>query len=1349
MRWWLTAIGASGFLVLVFFLTREGRSQADEWMSIVGGLAGVASTAVLLGQLVVQSRGRPQRQARRELLRRCALHLSKGDLPLVRDVRPAQLGVKAAIGSAGPAARSVLPYLPREADQELEWLVADGGVVLVHGRAAAGKTRTAYEAIHRLRPEHGLLVPESGGALRELADSGEELRNVVVWLDDLERYLTPRGLDRGVLERLCPPGRSDVVVLATMRGEELDRLHRRPAAPDGTPTAEQFWTGVGVLERIPEDRRVRIDQYLRPAEQQTARRSRDDRIVAAAGADVGFAEYLAAGPQLMQRWTAESNRRAEVGQALISAAVDCRRAGWSAPIPEDVLTAVFRNYLTPALRARGDLPPAVDGLAWASEPLLGASSCLWPLSGDGYQVADYLVDRTDHGEGRLAETAITRILWDTLLGRAGPEARFLIGTAAYTRGEHDVAEAAMRPLADAGDPLAMFNLAVLLSRRTAWEEATRWYRRAADAGYVAAMVNLAVTLRESGEDVEAAQWYRRAAGHGHAAAMMNLGVLRKIGGDHAGAAYWYRQAAAAGDIDAMYNLGLLMEEREEPDYARVWYQRAAGQGHPLAAEQLQELAATDSEVKAGSVEPTAETLTFDDHGVPASAQIEPGPAWRQCRDYLITDSGVPHATVSALQEQVTDLVRRMQPSEQSRSFRGLVVGHVGAGMSAWLVATIAAALDRGYRLLIVLTGPLKAQEHQTRHWIERVLGGPYASGSVQILVVKKNATVLRRLLADIDSEGMSGWPALVIDDIRDEATISAMPRENWERTARVEGPIAGLMHRLLTQLPQAAYVAFSKTLFTNALVDPARPTDLFPRDLVMCLPAPDGYVGPEILRDLDPESLVSADPPMLSEQPAHVRLFNDDDQDESLRAALDLWVLTGAVRRFRARSESGPAGDHVLLVHGPRRIDERRLFAERIEALWSETHGDWEQRLQHRYETDILPVSRSIAPELPLPADFEDLQADLIAVVRAIGERPVHTSWDDPRAAAQTSGYSVMVLSGASRTPVLRGTVITHAWHTSATLDRLSQAGQSLGFRAAYRDLIRFVTTPALHRSFLAAFRAESAARHGVATFGPLPPIMLPPVLVALRPDVRVRREDRDWNAYLIESRSPGRPIEPVAYPVDGEAIRSNLQGWEPVLRTPRTRQQLRTGTGDREFSALVGVVDHRTLMSVLSGLTWLVEDCFRPHLTWLRSLTERQIARWVIVFPENSRPGSARAILGAGPFSISVRQRTERGPFRVLSSPLHRAAARRIAGLFSPVADEVAARLSGPATGCLVVYAVAENPPAGVAGDPADERSTTLAFHLVTPMSTAPADGALTAWGVRSPDDPSAVTTDSAPKSR
>jgi hypothetical protein len=52
-------------------------------------------------------------------------------------------------------------------------------------------------------------------------------------------------------------------------------------------------------------------QYLAAAERADAVKSADERVVAAAAAGVGFAEYLAAGPALMQRWLLEGNQLVE------------------------------------------------------------------------------------------------------------------------------------------------------------------------------------------------------------------------------------------------------------------------------------------------------------------------------------------------------------------------------------------------------------------------------------------------------------------------------------------------------------------------------------------------------------------------------------------------------------------------------------------------------------------------------------------------------------------------------------------------------------------------------------------------------------------------------------------------------------------------------------------------------------------------------------------------------------------------------------------------------------------------------------------------------------------------------
>jgi hypothetical protein len=101
-----------------------------------------------------------------------ALYLVDGRLPKVCQVDLLQLRVKPAIDTQRDDGRDLPPYVHRDVDDELDWAIAAGGMVLLHGRAASGKPRTAAEAMHRLRPEHSLLIPSSGAALREVVDSG-------------------------------------------------------------------------------------------------------------------------------------------------------------------------------------------------------------------------------------------------------------------------------------------------------------------------------------------------------------------------------------------------------------------------------------------------------------------------------------------------------------------------------------------------------------------------------------------------------------------------------------------------------------------------------------------------------------------------------------------------------------------------------------------------------------------------------------------------------------------------------------------------------------------------------------------------------------------------------------------------------------------------------------------------------------------------------------------------------------------------------------------------------------------------------------------------------------------------
>jgi hypothetical protein len=118
-------------------------------------------------------------------------------------------------------------YVPRDLDARLDAALARGGLVLLRGDSTAGKSRAAYEAMRRLPGDRFVLIPTQRTSLRALRDAGMTFRDTVVWLNDLEGFLGPGGLDTGVLHWLVSDGGRLVVVLATMRSSEYNR---RPGA---------------------------------------------------------------------------------------------------------------------------------------------------------------------------------------------------------------------------------------------------------------------------------------------------------------------------------------------------------------------------------------------------------------------------------------------------------------------------------------------------------------------------------------------------------------------------------------------------------------------------------------------------------------------------------------------------------------------------------------------------------------------------------------------------------------------------------------------------------------------------------------------------------------------------------------------------------------------------------------------------------------------------------------------------------------------------------------------------------------------------------------------------------------
>jgi len=108
---------------------------------------------------------------------------------------------------------------------------------------------------------------------------------------------------------------------------------------------------------------------------------------------------------------------------------------------------------------------------------------------------------------------------------------------AYERADYAAAAGYLRPLAEAGDPLAQMRLGVLHHEGFGVDQddakAARWWRKAADQGYADAEYAVGLCYDHGRgvpqDQVEAARWYQKAATKGHPEAQVSLGSLYAFG----------------------------------------------------------------------------------------------------------------------------------------------------------------------------------------------------------------------------------------------------------------------------------------------------------------------------------------------------------------------------------------------------------------------------------------------------------------------------------------------------------------------------------------------------------------------------------------------------------------------------------------------------------------------------------------------------------------------------------------------------------------------------------------------------------------------------------------------------
>ncbi len=673
-----------------------------------------------------------------------------------------------------------------------------------------------------------------------------------------------------------------------------------------------------------------------------------------------------------------------------------------------------------------------------------------------------------------------------------------------------------------------------------------------------------------------------------------------------------------------------------------------------------------------------------------------------------------------------------------------------------------------YRRLLTGITALEFEKHDnTRPLNDRV---NLDRCSARLAIVKKNKTVLTRLVRDLKSirPRLQEIPALIIDDESDHASVNTSNPNKWVQGQQHRTAINSVISELLELLPRSQYLGYTATPFANVFIDPADAEDIFPKDYLIALSRPHGYMGARDFHDLEPEADDDGQPVWNRAERAHVRNLvaaTDDDRGRAseMREALGMFLLTGALKIFREQGGGMSFRHHTMLAHeSVRRIDHVNLANELREAWLSAGFSSpgGLSYLRNLYERDIVPTTDMLGSG-SLPESFEPLApciAEAYSRITASGDPViiVNSDRDVQRERVDFDRRPVwrVLVGGAklSRGFTVEGLTVSYYRRRTNQADTLMQMGRWFGFRKGYQDLVRLyiarqlrtgTRTLDLYEAFGAIMYAEELFRDELRRYAQLVdgrpqirPAQVPPLVTQHLPWLRPTAPNKMFNARLVMRHQ--QEIEPVGYPKAKADISHNYDTLLPLMQ-----QAIQEGyfafprpNGQGRYSAMYGSTSHQHLLAALSQLKWCYDDHFEPDLAFIEEIQDL-VDEWIILMPQ-LRADAMRKLPGLGASSLFFRTRRRDPLFQAISDPKHRHAARRIAGVRTDATyeDDTADNLHSTRRGALILYPIVEKELERLPYETEVSRaSCIIAMRIVPPQSAQRADSPYVRFRVHSED--------------
>ena len=516
--------------------------------------------------------------------------------------------------------------------------------------------------------------------------------------------------------------------------------------------------------------------------------------------------------------------------------------------------------------------------------------------------------------------------------------------------------------------------------------------------------------------------------------------------------------------------------------------------------------------------------------------------WTRYKKYLAEQKHFAPEVIFQLDDltdRILDKLFNPQRHDIIINKKGLVVGQVQSGKTANYTGLICKAADAGFNLIIILAGIHNNLRSQTQTRIDegflgfdtqntraydmnrtirigvglipgfdKAIANSYTTsaeygdftkqaantaGLPIILVIKKNVSVLKRLYSWLKSQSthdvIANKSLLLVDDEADNASI------NTSRSGDDPTAINGNICKIIKLFNRSAYVGYTATPFANIFI-PLDKDDLFPKDFIINLPAPDNYVGPEKVfgtsanpdgkEDLLPIVFPVAD----SDTFVPVGHKRDDPKPtidnipESLRTAIKCFIVTCAIRIARGQENK----HNSMLIH----ISRFQAWQNHLKEIIDRLFKYYKSEIEANDPTMLEELRQIFEEDTPDYRSYRTITGEIMnsPVLSRIDNRIRHHTWEEIRPLLyravqkidvksingtsgdsltyyenEKNGISVIAIGGdkLSRGLTLEGLSVSYFLRASKMYDTLMQMGRWFGYRPGYVDLCRLFTSNELN----------------------------------------------------------------------------------------------------------------------------------------------------------------------------------------------------------------------------------------------------------------------------------------------